>query len=94
MRGTAFDGEIFELYLAPEYQGLGFGGRLFEACRADLAFHGLETVIVWALAENDRAIGFYEHLGGRVVRRASENFGSEKRARIALGFPALEHRPY
>jgi len=32
-----FDGEIFELYLAPEYQGMGFGARLFKAARHDLA---------------------------------------------------------
>ena len=28
-----YHGEIFELYLAPEFQGLGFGRRLFEAAR-------------------------------------------------------------
>lgn len=29
-----YQGEIYELYLAPIYQGLGFGELLFEACRS------------------------------------------------------------
>lgn len=83
-----FAGEIFELYLAPEYQGLGFGARLFQAGRRDLAEHGLETMLVWALAENSRAIAFYRRLGGAPARRASESFGGERRARLAFGFGA------
>jgi len=81
-----YDGEIFELYLAPEFQGMGFGRRLFNAARKDLAEHGLETTLVWALADNDRALGFYERLGGRIVRRAEERFGDEMRGRTAFAF--------
>lgn len=81
-----FGGEIFEIYLAPEFQGLGFGKRLFKAARRDLADHGYMSMLVWALADNDRAIGFYDRLGGRIVRRAEERFGDEIRGRVAFGF--------
>ncbi len=81
-----FGGEIFELYLAPEFQGLGFGRRLFQAARRDLADHGYNHVLVWALADNDRAISFYLKLGGRIVRRAEERFGQDLRGRVAFGF--------
>ena len=81
-----FGGEIFELYLAPEFQGIGFGRRLFDAARRDLANHGLRSTLVWALADNDRALAFYERLGGRIVRQAQERFGPESRGRIAFGF--------
>ena len=81
-----FGGEIFEIYLAPEFQGLGFGKRLFKAARRDLADHGYMSVLVWALADNDRALAFYERLGGRIVRRAEERFGDEVRGRVAFGF--------
>lgn len=81
-----FAGEIFELYLAPEFQGLGFGKRLFQAARKDLAEHGYATVLVWALADNERAIAFYLRLGGRIVRRAEERFGQDLRGRVAFGF--------
>ncbi|MCW6509062.1 GNAT family N-acetyltransferase [Lichenifustis flavocetrariae] len=81
-----FGGEIFEIYLAPEFQGLGFGKRLFKAARRDLAEHGYMSVLVWALADNDRALAFYERLGGRIVRKAEERFGDEVRGRVAFGF--------
>ena len=66
-----YRGELFELYLAPEFQGLGFGRRLFDAARKDLADHGYGSTLVWALADNERALAFYEHMGGRIVRRRS-----------------------
>lgn len=81
-----YGGEIFELYIAPEFQGLGFGKRLFEAARKDLAHHGYSSFLVWALADNDRAVRFYTTLGGRMVRKAQERFGSETRARLAFAF--------
>lgn len=81
-----FEGEIFELYLAPEFQGLGFGRRLFHAARRDLADHGYRSLLVWALSDNERAVSFYAKLGGRIVRRAEERFGQDLRGRVAYGF--------
>src|SRR5271167_665426 len=66
MPALAYGGEIFELYLAPEYQGGGLGRQMFEAAQRDLAAHGYSTFVVWALAGNDRALGFYRRLGGRI----------------------------
>ncbi|MBV8473376.1 MAG: GNAT family N-acetyltransferase, partial [Hyphomicrobiales bacterium] len=79
-------GEIFELYLAPEYQGMGLGRRMFEAAQRDLAAHGFSSFVVWALADNERALGFYRRLGGKIVRRAPEQFGAETRERVAFAF--------
>jgi len=81
-----FRGEIFELYLAPEYQGLGFGRRLFNAARRELAGHGLSSVVVWSLADNERALGFYAALGGLLVGRAHESFDDVSRERLAFGW--------
>jgi len=86
VRSLPFAGEIFELYLAPEFQGLGFGKRLFEVALEDLAEHGYGSTIVWALAENDRAIGFYRKMGGKIVRQTQELFGGETRERVAFAF--------
>jgi ribosomal protein S18 acetylase RimI-like enzyme len=81
-----YHGEIFELYLKPEFQGLGLGRRLFEGARRQLANHGLTSLVVWSLADNERAIGFYEKLGGLLVGRAHETFGSVSRERLAFGW--------
>ncbi len=86
MPSLNFSGEIFELYLAPEYQGGGLGRRMFEAAQRDLAAHGYASFVVWALAGNDRALAFYRRLGGCIVRRAPEQFGAETRERVAFGF--------
>ena len=87
-----YSGEIFELYLAPEFQGLGMGRRLFEAARRDLSEHGYVSTLVWALADNERALDFYAHLGGKIIRRAEERFGDETRGRVAFGFAAATVR--
>ncbi|HEX3180254.1 MAG TPA: N-acetyltransferase [Beijerinckiaceae bacterium] len=87
-----YSGEIFELYLAPEFQGLGMGRRLFEAARRDLNDHGYVSTLVWALADNQRALDFYTRLGGKIIRRAEERFGDETRGRVAFGFAAATAR--
>jgi ribosomal protein S18 acetylase RimI-like enzyme len=86
VRSLPYEGEIFELYLAPEFQGLGFGKRLFDVALQDLGDHGYASTIVWALADNDRAIAFYRKMGGKLVRQTEEHFGGETRNRVAFAF--------
>ena len=64
-RSLYYDGEIYELYLRPEFQGLGFGRKLFSAARRDLMQSGLQSMVVWALSDNEPATGFYRALGGK-----------------------------
>ena len=85
-RSLYYDGEIYELYLRPEFQGLGFGRRLFTAARRDLAQSGLKSLIVWALSENDTAVEFYRALGGKAVARSSEKFGTRVLDKVAFGW--------
>lgn len=83
---SAFQGEIYELYLAPQYQGLGFGEYLFEACRYRLDHRQLKGMLVWALSENERAISFYANRGGRPVAKRRERFGSTTLEKVALAW--------
>jgi ribosomal protein S18 acetylase RimI-like enzyme len=87
-RGLPHDGEIYELYLRPEYQGLGFGRRLFSAARKDLVQSGLRTLVLWALSDNDPAVEFYRSLGGRPVARSSERFGGKTLDKVAYAWQA------
>lgn len=81
------EGEIFELYLDPMHQGLGFGSKLFRAARNDLTARGLSGAVVWALVDNERACSFYERRGGRIAARALEHFGTDLRERVAYVWP-------
>ncbi|HZS63024.1 MAG TPA: GNAT family N-acetyltransferase [Xanthobacteraceae bacterium] len=85
-RSLSYEGEIYELYLRPEFQGLGFGRRLFSAARRDLAQSGMRSLVVWALSDNDTAVEFYRALGGRPVARSSERFGTRVLDKVAYGW--------
>jgi len=85
-RSLYYDGEIYELYLRPEYQGLGFGRRLFSSARRDLAQSGLKSLVIWALSDNDPAVEFYKALGGKAVARSSERFGDKSLEKVAFAW--------
>ena len=85
-RSLYYDGEIYELYLRPEFQGLGFGRRLFTAARRDLLQSGLKSMVIWALSDNDHATEFYRALGGRMVARSSEKFGPKSLDKVAFAW--------
>ena len=85
-RSLFYDGEIYELYLRPEYQGLGFGRRLFTSARRDLVQSGLKSLVVWALSDNDPAVEFYKALGGKAVARSSERFGEKSLDKVAFAW--------
>ena len=85
-RSLFYDGEIYELYLRPEYQGLGFGRRLFTSAHRDLAQSGLKSLVVWALSDNDPAVEFYRALGGKAVARSSERFGDRSLDKVAFAW--------
>ncbi len=77
-------GEVYEIYLLPEYQGIGLGTRLFLSARRELRRFGFDTMVVWALADNDLACRFYANAGGRQVARAHERFGGTSLQKIAF----------
>src|SRR5215470_672463 len=83
---TQFQGEIFELYLRPIYQGLGLGEKLFDGARTRLAEQRLKGLLVWALADNDAACGFYLSLGGKPIAEGAESFGEVSLRKVAYAW--------
>ncbi|ODT32344.1 MAG: GNAT family N-acetyltransferase [Kaistia sp. SCN 65-12] len=71
-------GEIYELYLRPEYQGM------FAATRARLADNGLKGLVVWALEENQNALAFYAGAGGRDIAEGVEIFEQKALKKVAF----------
>lgn len=86
-------GEIFELYLAPPYMGVGLGRRLFHATCGELERRGRQSLIVWALAENEPACTFYARLGGQRFASVPEQFGDVRLTRVAYFWPHIASRP-
>lgn len=85
-RRGRYQGEIYEIYLHPTYQGLGFGELLFEACRHELDQRMLNGLIVWALADNDVAADFYWRRGGRPVAEGVDRIGGAEMKKIAYAW--------
>lgn len=77
-------GEIYELYLRPECQGIGLGTRLFAAAQEKLALHGLQGLVVWALEDNSNALAFYTGAGGRDVAEGVEVFDQKALRKVAF----------
>lgn len=83
-RALPQDGEIYELYLLPEYQGIGLGKRLFNAARRSLADNGCNGLVVWSLEDNHGACDFYAHMGGCDHAQGSECFDGVTLNKIAF----------
>jgi ribosomal protein S18 acetylase RimI-like enzyme len=86
VRSLPFKAEIYELYIKPEFTGLGFGRRLFRTVQERLSRRGHETLVVWCLTENRGGCAFYEKMGGQTVATAEEPFEGGSVAKVAYGF--------
>lgn len=62
-------GEIGSLYIDPGFQRLGLGRRLMLALAGEIAAWGYGGAALGVVVGNDRAIAFYEALGGQVAGR-------------------------
>ena len=80
-------GEVYELYVKPDCHGAAFGRSLFEEARRRLSAQHLNGLMVWALAENDLACGFYEALGGKPRFKTVEAFCGERLEKIGYHWP-------
>ena len=83
-----FPGEVFTLYVAPDWQNRGIGRRLLLALFRRLAASGLGAAIVWVLRDNPSRF-FYERLGGRLVSHKPIPVGGSRVEALAYGWPDL-----
>jgi ribosomal protein S18 acetylase RimI-like enzyme len=84
VRALKQEGEIYELYLLPEYQGIGLGSYMFRECRGVLRALNMSGLVVWCLEDNDNAVTFYRAMGGMDVAEGMEDFGDKSLKK--LGF--------
>ena len=80
------DGEVYELYMLPEYQGVGIGKKLFLSAREELLRIGLNGSIAWVLEDNQPAMQFYRNAGGVDIAEGSETFNGKTLNKIAFAW--------
>jgi ribosomal protein S18 acetylase RimI-like enzyme len=75
--GHEFAGEVFTLYVAPDWQNQGIGRQLLLALFERLVAQGCGSVIIWVLRDNPSRF-FYQRLGGRDVRHRAFVVGGKR----------------
>ena len=77
-RGAAeFAGEVFTLYVAPDWQNQGIGRRLLLALFERLVAQGCASAIIWVLRDNPGRF-FYRRVGGREVQHKMFTVGGKQ----------------
>lgn len=56
-------GEIQAVYVLKKAQGRGLGRALLDKALEELKARGFTKAVLWVLSTNEKAIGFYEHVG-------------------------------
>lgn len=83
-------GEIYSLYLLPIHWQQGFGTDLLSYANANLKREGFNTLMIWVLEGNQRAIRFYQKRGfqldGTRKRREIDHFSL-----IEVGMVSHQH---
>ena len=84
-----FAGEVYTLYLLPSSQRQGIGRRFMAAAATDFLDSGVDSLMLWVLAENWNARRFYEALGGELVAEQEVSFGGVSLREVAYGWNGL-----
>ena len=89
-------GEVYTLYVEPDFQNLGLGRRLLDALFRQLRADGCDTAVLWMLANNPSRF-FYEGLGGERVGERVDTMGGMDVEEIAyvwrtLGAPLIRRK--
>lgn len=83
-RALPYDGEIYEIYLRPEYQGVGLGRRLFGESRRLLKSLGCKGLVVWCLEDSEHAVRFLRSHGGADLAEGMEDFDGKSLKKIGF----------
>lgn len=79
-------GEIYALYVLPDYQGLGIGRSLVSAAKQELAERGFHRLIIFVLSNNTPSRMFYEAVGGKVEREKTIEIQGFQAEEVGYGY--------
>lgn len=83
-----FRGEIYTLYVHPDFQDRGYGRALMTGLIEELAAKGFTSAGLWMLAGNQTRF-FYERMGGQAVAEREERFAGVWLPEVAYAWPDL-----
>lgn len=72
-------GEIYTLYVDPDWQGLGIGKDLLKTSLRRLSGAGFRKAILWVLAENPSRFFYEAHGGVRAAERVERLWNTDLR---------------
>ncbi|WP_026622073.1 GNAT superfamily N-acetyltransferase [Ensifer sp. WSM1721] len=84
----AFDRELYELYLLPEFHGTGIGSALVRTVAGHCREMGGSSLFAWVLADNPNRV-FYERMGARAVGQGRVSVGGERLDQVAYRWDDL-----
>ena len=82
-------GEVYTLYVEPDFQDQGLGRRLLDAMFKQLRGEGCDTAVLWMLADNPTRF-FYEAMGGRFVGQRTDTMAGQDVDEVAYAWRDLE----
>ncbi|MCM3609839.1 GNAT family N-acetyltransferase [Planococcus sp. MERTA32b] len=82
-------GELYSIYILPEYQGKGIGRSLMKRVVQHLKANGQNSMLVWVLEENPSR-AFYEKMGGKEVDRKTLTVSGKVLTEIAYGWADID----
>jgi ribosomal protein S18 acetylase RimI-like enzyme len=87
-----YAGEIYTLYVLPDWQEQGIGRALLCQCFRALIDGGLDSAFLWVLADNPSRF-FYEAMGGRRIGERDERLWGAVVHEVAYGWRDLSSLP-
>ncbi|NWH09596.1 MAG: GNAT family N-acetyltransferase [Alphaproteobacteria bacterium] len=83
-----YTGEVYALYVDPNYMGNGIGSALLRAAFRLLAERGFGGAVIWALQGNN-ARYFYEAQGGKEIAMRQGRLWGSRIQEVAFGWDSL-----
>jgi ribosomal protein S18 acetylase RimI-like enzyme len=87
-RGLDFDGEVYTLYVDPDFLGMGVGRALLHGAFAALQARAFHSCLIWSHAQN-HACFFYEAMGGSRIAERRAMLGGQDVGEVAFGWKTL-----
>jgi L-amino acid N-acyltransferase YncA len=88
-RGGDYAGEVYTLYVQPDFQNQGVGEHLLAHLFTEIRAKGMNSAVIWVLAANPSRF-FYETMGGKRVGDREEAMWGTTLREIAYGWIDLE----